>query len=109
MKGSAWVLGIAVWLAASVPAFAGSRTIMVTGTLDDPEATVMVNDTAATITSGGFSATITLTAEGENTVTATATDKAGNSATASVTVSLDTVPPILVISSPTSGQLFGAK
>ena len=109
MTRLAWGVGLAVWLAASAPAFAGSRTITVTGTIDDPEATVTVNGTPATISNGGYSAGITLTSEGQNTITATATDPAGNSATASVTVSLDTVPPVLVISSPSSGQLFGAQ
>ena len=109
MKRFAWGVGVAVWLAASVPAFAGSRTITVTGTIDDPEATVTVNGTAATISSGAYSAGVTLTSEGENTITATAMDKAGNSSTATVTVSLDTVPPVLVISSPSDGQMFGAK
>ena len=109
MKQLAWGVGLAVWLAAGATAFAGSRTITVTGTIDDPEAAVMVNGVAATIASGGYSAVITLTAEGDNTITATATDKAGNSSTASVTVALDTVPPVLVISSPNNGQLFGAK
>ena len=109
MKRVAWGVGLAVWLAAGTAAFAGSRTITVTGTIDDPGATVTVNGTPATISSGDFSASITLTSEGQNTITATATDPAGNSATASVTVALDTVPPVLVISSPSSGQLFGAK
>ena len=109
MKRFAWGVGMAVWLAAGATAFASSRTITVTGTIDDPEATVAVNGTAATISNGSYSASLTLAAEGENTITATATDKAGNSATASVTVSLDTVPPVLVISSPSNGQLFGTK
>ena len=109
MNRFAWGFGLAVWLATGATAFAGSRTITVTGTIDDPEAAVMVNGVAATIASGSYSAAITLTAEGDNTITATATDRAGNSATASVTVSLDTVPPVLVISSPSNGQLFGAK
>ena len=109
MKRVAWGVGIALWLAAGATAFAGSRTITVTGTIDDPEAAVMVNGDAATIANSSYSAPITLTAEGENTITVTATDKAGNNSTMSVTVSLDTVPPVLVISSPSSGQLFGAK
>ena len=109
MTRVAWGVGIAVWLAAGATAFAGSRMITVTGTIDDPEAAVMVNGAAATVSNGSYSAPITLTSEGENTITVTATDKAGNDSTTSVTVSLDTVPPVLVISSPSSGQLFGAK
>jgi len=43
--------------------------------------------------------------EGENTITALVTDAMGNSASASVTVFLDTTPPLLNITSPENGSL----
>ena len=108
MKHLGWMVGLAMWVASGVSAFAGTRTIAVTGTIDDPAASVMVNGTAATISGGAFSASLTLS-EGQNTITATATDGAGNASSASVTVDLDTVGPVIVISSPTNGQTFGAQ
>jgi len=42
-------------------------------------------------------------AEGINTITRTATDAAGNVGTASITVTLDTKPPVVVITSPANG------
>ena len=108
MKHLGWFVGAALWMAASGSAFAGTRTITVTGTVDDPSASVTVNGVTATISGGTFSAGLTLS-EGANTITATSTDAAGNTASASVMVTLDTAPPVLAISSPTDGQLFGAQ
>lgn len=111
MRHKSWIVGIVggvLWLTGGASAWAGTRTITVTGTSDDPAASVTVNGTAATVSRGHFSASITLS-EGNNTITAMATDPAGNTASASVAVSLDTVPPVIVISSPTNGQVFGAE
>lgn len=109
MKQSGWLLAVGIWLGASSVAFAGTRTITVTGTLDDSQAMVTVNGAAVTMgSSGAFSASVTLT-EGANTITATATDPAGNSTSASLAVDLDTVPPVVAITSPGDGQLFGAQ
>lgn len=109
MKRFGWLWAVGMWLGASSVAVAGTRTVTVTGTLDDSQAAVAVNGTAATIASSGtFSALVTLT-EGANTITVTATDPAGNSASASIAVELDTVPPVVVITSPSDGHLFGAQ
>lgn len=108
MKTLGWGVALGTWLLASSSAWAGTRSITVTGTVDDPAASVSINGASATVSAGNFSTTVTL-GEGNNTITATATDPAGNSASASVTVALDTVPPIIVISSPRDGQLFGAQ
>jgi RHS repeat-associated protein len=43
--------------------------------------------------------------EGSNTITRTATDAAGNTATVSVTVTRDTQAPVVIIQSPTDGQI----
>lgn len=70
----------------------GTRTILVTGTIDDPTASVLVNGIPATVSSGTFSATVPLT-EGPDTLTAVFTDPAGNSTSHSITVTLNTQPP----------------
>lgn len=75
----------------------------------EPGASVDVNGIRATVsTSGQFDVPIALD-EGANTITATATDSAGNSATASVQVTLDTRAPALTISSPAPGTLDHAN
>ncbi len=107
MKHALWLVALVVWAIGGPAVLAGTRTITVTGTVDDPQAVVTVNGTAATVSGGNFSASVTLT-EGNNTITATATDPAGNSASASVTVSLDTVPPVITISFPANGQVIGS-
>jgi len=70
----------------------GTRTILVTGTVDDPAASVVVNGIPAAVSSGTFSANVPLI-EGPNTVTAVFTDPAGNSSSISITVTLNTQPP----------------
>ena len=107
MRRQRWVWCTVLWWGVASSVWASTRTITVTGTVDDPKAIVKVNGTTATISSGTFSATVTLS-EGSNTVTATATDPAGNTASSSVTVALDTMPPVIKISAPTDGQVFGA-
>jgi len=71
----------------------------VTGTVDDPTATVAVNGIPAAVVNGGFSAAIPL-AEGPNVVTASATAPSGVAGVASIQVTLDTTPPHVTITSP---------
>lgn len=53
---------------------------------------------------------VTVSTEGANqTITATATDVAGNAATASVVLNLDLTPPILSISSPSNGSTVSSS
>ncbi len=60
----------------------------------EPQTFVSVNGVAARATGNTFSATCRLS-EGQNTVTATATDAAGNSNASSISVRLDTLLPVL--------------
>lgn len=107
MRNIVWgAIFVGGWLVGAGSAFAGTRTITVTGTVGEPNATVTVNEQAATVTDQAFSAQVTLD-EGDNAITVVAVDRAGNRATASVTVGLDTVPPVLVITSPRDGEVFG--
>lgn len=74
----------------------------VTGTVNDPTATVTINSIAATVINGTFSAALPL-AEGPNLITATATSASGAAGTATMTVTLDTTPPRVTITSPANG------
>lgn len=77
-----------------------NSSFTVTGTVSDINLTsVTVNGTSATVIDGTFSLDITLT-EGDNSIIATATDSAGNTATATASVLLDTIPPTLIVSAP---------
>lgn len=71
----------------------------VTGTVDDPAATVTVNSISAPVANGQFSVMLPL-AEGPNIVTATATSAAGAVGNTSIEVTLDTTPPHVTITSP---------
>lgn len=66
------------------------------GGLVEAGAEVLVNGIRARTTGGSFTAVIRL-AEGDNTVTAVATDAAGNTNSSFITVRLDTLPPALAV------------
>jgi hypothetical protein len=78
----------------------GTSSISVTGTVDDPAAVVTVNGISATNSGGVFTAQDVILREGNNLVTATATNAGGAAGTASVNVVLDTTPPTVMIDSP---------
>jgi pimeloyl-ACP methyl ester carboxylesterase len=71
----------------------------ISGTVDDPTATVTINSIQATVANGSFSLALPL-AEGPNIVTATAASAAGAVGTATMTVTLDTTPPRVTVTSP---------
>lgn len=79
-----------------------SSPITVSGTVDDSTASVVVNGVTASVSGGSFSASVPLQ-EGNNTLTAVATDSFGQVGTASVQVTLDTTPPRMTIDSPADG------
>lgn len=81
--------------------------ITVTGNASDSISwiqSVTVNGTNARLAGETYTSDILLT-EGQNTVTATATDTAGNSHTASVTVTLDTTPPAMTSTTPVNNDV----
>jgi glucodextranase-like protein len=82
--------------------FTSISPVTVRGTVDDPNATVAINGISAPLNAGSFATLVPLT-EGINTLTAVATSAAGNSGTASVSVTLDTTPPHVTIDSPAPG------
>jgi hypothetical protein len=61
-------------------AMTNKKTITVSGTVDDPAAVVVVNNTPVQVSKGAFTLSGVSLAEGENAVTATAVDPAGNRA-----------------------------
>ena len=78
---------------------------VVTGTVADasPIATLTVNGSAVTLTNGAFSTTVAL-ALGANPIAATATDAAGNTGSAAISVTRAT-PPTVAITAPANGLL----
>lgn len=79
-----------------------SSPITVTGTVADSTASVVVNSVPASVSGGSFSASVPLQ-EGNNTLTAVATNTFGQVDTASIQVTLDTTPPRVTIDSPADG------
>jgi hypothetical protein len=82
-------------------ALLSATPVAVSGSVTGAGVSVTVNGVAATVTGGSFSAQVPLV-EGANTLTATATNAAG-SASDAVAVTLDTTPPIVVITTPANG------
>lgn len=74
--------------------------ITLSGTIDDPSASVTVNGRAAVVSASGFSIANLALSEGPNTILVEATDPAGNRSGDSIVINLDTVPPVVQISSP---------
>ena len=99
--------GAAPSIAISAPAnglLTRNTPITVTGTFAGTAAvTVKVNGVDATLSGSSYSASVPLL-EGANTLTAIATNALG-SASASVSVTLDTTPPVVTITSPVDGAL----
>jgi RHS repeat-associated protein len=81
--------------------------VAVAGTVQDasPVASVQVNGVAMAVADGAFSGTVPLPAEGANTLTATATDAAGNSGTGARSVIRDTEAPVVAFTAPAEGAL----
>jgi len=88
--------------------FVNQSPITVSGTLDNPKSRVVVNGISAYAERGTFSAKVNLV-EGNNTITAVATDVFGNSGTDSVVVIVDTTPPVVEITAPTATSLVNTR
>jgi len=76
--------------------------VQVTGVVEPPPLAVEVNGVVASVSGGGFSATIPLR-EGVNMVVALATKPNGRTATGSIEVTRDLIAPIVRINSPRDG------
>ncbi|MEX2206810.1 MAG: hypothetical protein WEF50_11335 [Myxococcota bacterium] len=83
-----------------------TASVTVTGTFTGTGVSIGVNGVAAMLTGSTYSAVVPLV-EGANTLLATATNAAG-SASAQVSVTRDTTPPVVTISTPADGVLTAA-
>jgi RHS repeat-associated protein len=84
-------------------------SVSVRGTVADThEVTVKVNDIQAVVSAGGFSAQVPLQ-QGMNRISVVARDQAGNSASRSVDVSVDSVAPQLSIVAPANDALLNSR
>ncbi|MBK6980677.1 MAG: hypothetical protein IPH30_03490 [Betaproteobacteria bacterium] len=89
------------------PFLTNQPNIAIAGRLNEP-ASLVVGSTAVPVSAdGSFAAERSLT-EGLNAFTLQATDLAGNAATASIAVTLDTIAPRIVSISPPDGAIVGA-
>lgn len=87
----------------------GTGTVIVSGTVDDVTIeTVSINGTTVGVTDGTFSDSITVP-EGTQTITVSATDAAGNEGVSSLDVVIDSVAPVVTITSPADGDCFGSR
>ena len=88
-------------------------TIAVTGTVTDPAlATLELSvdggpASAVPVSSGAFSTTVSLGAEGVKTIVLVATDRSGNRATSTVHVIRDITPPELQFATPQANAVVG--
>jgi hypothetical protein len=80
--------------------FINTPTLGISGSVDDPSATVTVNGRAAVVSGNSFALDAVTLVELSNTLVWRATDPAGNSSTGQISVNLDTIPPQPVILSP---------
>ena len=83
-----------------------SNSITVTGTVDDPNAAINVNGTAAVNDGGTFTADHVVLREGNNLISATGISAQGAAGTDNLTVILDTTPPTISIDSPKDGAVL---
>lgn len=79
--------------------------ITVSGTIDDPLATVVVNGVPASVSGSNFTAGGVSLQEGTTLITATSTDSSNNVGTASIQVTVDTTAPVVMINSPQDGAI----
>ncbi|MBK6406030.1 MAG: hypothetical protein IPF66_13840 [Holophagales bacterium] len=91
-------------------ALVGALSVTVSGTVSDPNLdTVTVDGGAAVVEGSAFRRDGVSLVEGANTLTATARDRAGNSASATGTVTADTISPAIAIGAPAPGAVLGAS
>jgi hypothetical protein len=81
-------------------AYVNTPIIDVAGTVSESVLSVNINGIPAQVTGNGFNLVGLILVEGINIITVEALDSAGNTATAGITVTLDTHPPVVQITSP---------
>jgi hypothetical protein len=81
----------------------GSSPLRIAGTVDDLDATIIVNGIEIPQNNGSFEADVVIE-EGANNIIVRAIDSKNHEGTATVTVSLDKTPPYITIQSPENGS-----
>jgi len=84
------------------PSITNQTPLTVTGLTEAGAGLTINSQSVAVDAQGRFTTTVALS-EGTNTLSAAATDTAGNTATLTRTVTLDTVPPALAVTTPRDG------
>ncbi len=93
-----------ITLSQGVPPLTNAKSLTLTGTVDDPKATLTLNgQTVAVDPVGAFTATAPLPTEGTNTLSFEATDLVGNVGNLTLTTVRDTTPPVVKILTPQDG------
>ena len=87
------------WLYLDATGVTNQTPLTVTGGAE-AETAVTVNDQPVAVNAQGFFTVTVSLSEGDNLLTAIATDRADNSTTVTQTVNLDTVPPTLTVTAP---------
>jgi len=101
-----YTIPINVQIASPTPLqLSSSNPITVTGTVSNPNASVTVGGTSATVSNGTFIATGVILREGKNLLTASASSTDGGVGSDTVTVYLDTTPPVVHIDNPAAGAV----
>jgi hypothetical protein len=88
--------------------FVNKSPIVISGAISDPRARIVVNGINAYVERGAFRANVNLV-EGNNTITATATDAFGNTGSDTVMIIVDTKPPVVDITSPKQGDMVNTR
>lgn len=88
-----------------VPSITNKPQLTIAGKVEDasPIAALTIDGSPATLSNNAFTATINLT-EGNNNIAIAATDKAGNTASTITQVFLDTIPPTVIVTSPSNNM-----
>jgi hypothetical protein len=89
-----------------------TQNITLTGTVDDPTATLRLDETGANIpiVNGTFTTQYDMgQTDGPKTVYVTATDPAGNQGNAYVTINKDATPPQITITTPADGAMTNGQ
>lgn len=84
-----------------------ATTVQVAGTVSNgPVSSVTVNGQPASVSGNAFNATVALV-EGANPINVVATKSAGQQGTASISVTRDTIAPVININAPQAGAVLG--
>ena len=80
----------------------GASPLRITGTVDDLNATLIINGVEILQNNGSFEADVALE-EGSNNIIVRAINTQGHEGTATISVALDKTPPYITVASPTDG------